>query len=301
MFKTECNSAELARRNWQRHGNQIIDMIKKILITGSNGFIGKHLTDFLSKNYSVIGIDKNSENSIDIQNKIDVEKVFEYFKPDIVIHLAAIAGVRISKKFPNEYIKTNLIGSNNIFELCKEYGVEHVIFMSSSSVYDDLGNLKPLSMYGLTKLFGEQLLESFDIKYKTIIRPFTVFGENGRKDQLIEGWIDKIKCGKPIVFYGDGESFRNYVYVGDLCSAIKSIIEKNYSGTLEIGGKDIVKLKDVLNNFQTVFKYIDVIKVDRMVEDSAGRLPNNSNWNEIDYSPKTDFHEKLSEILKGSI
>jgi len=163
----------------------------KILLTGDCGFIASRLKEALPT--GTIGIDLLEGE--DIRDKYHLEYLFETEHFDTVIHCAALAGVRRSELYPEDYISTNVIGTKNLIDLSEKYGVKHFINFSSSSVYgaDTKDGLKedavknPKSIYGMTKLMAEQLVARSSIK-TTTIRPFTVYGENGRGDLVIKKW-----------------------------------------------------------------------------------------------------------------
>src|SRR3990167_4575191 len=186
----------------------------KILVTGQKGFIGSHLTAKLDE----LGIVLEGNDFVvgnDIRDAVKLDAAVEKSQADIVIHLAALAGVRRGEDYPQEYFDTNVIGTNNLLRISKKFGIKKFIALSSSSVNG--GN--PNSIYGASKLAMEHLVKRFELPYKFIVRPFTVYGERGRKDQVIFKWVDQYHNGKPITFYGDGTSFRTYVYAGDLVDA----------------------------------------------------------------------------------
>ena len=158
-----------------------------LLITGSDGFVGNHLKKKLNKrNIPFVRYDIRDSNNSDTRDKHQLAEIFEKEQITEVIHLAALAGVRRGKKYPQEYISTNILGTQNVVDLCNEFKVNKLIFYSSSSVYGnkcekpaletDIKN--PISLYGITKLAGEHIVNSTECK-TVIIRPFTVYGKNG--------------------------------------------------------------------------------------------------------------------------
>ncbi len=225
-----------------------------ILVTGAAGFIGSHLCDALIKEHDVIGIDnfcdfydmKIKRNNIkglaqfdnfqiikaDIRSKSELEDVFSHHKFDLVIHLAAMAGVRPSIADPVLYTEVNVNGTVNLLEQCKKQGVKKFIFASSSSVY---GNNKkvpfaesdpvdlPISPYASTKKAGELICHTYHHLEQismVILRFFTVYGPRQRPDLAIHKFARKILADEVIPVFGDGSSKRDYTYIDDIIDGV---------------------------------------------------------------------------------
>jgi UDP-glucuronate 4-epimerase len=262
-----------------------------ILVTGAAGFIGMHTCKKLLKNHKVIGIDnfdkyysvylkkKRIEQlvknrnfyfaKIDIRNNSKLNKIFKKFKPKIVIHLAAQAGVRYSLKNPEKYIQSNILGFFNILENCKNNNSKKLIYASTSSVY---GNIKrfpfkenmstsaPLSVYAVTKKTNELLAYSYHHLYnlKTIgLRFFTVYGPWGRPDMALFSFVKSIIKKNIITIYGRGKLRRDFTYIDDVVNQIEKITKldvKFYNNQiLNIGGGKPVKL---MNFIKIIEKYL---------------------------------------------
>ena len=238
----------------------------KILITGSAGFIGYHLSkELLSKSNSVIGLDNiNSYYSkklkldrlkeielkskkfnfswdfvkADLANEKVIERIFKKFSPEIVINLAAQAGVRYSLENPSSYISSNLIGFHNILECCKKYPVKNLIYASSSSVYggninipfrEDSNNDHPISLYAATKKSNELMAHTYSHLYKipsTGLRFFTVYGPWGRPDMAPMIFTKSILSKQPIKIFNNGLMSRDFTYVSDVVNCIIKLIDK---------------------------------------------------------------------------
>ncbi len=233
----------------------------KVLVTGSAGFIGSAVTERLLKNnYQVVGIDNlndyydvnlkkarlskiiNEQNythyEIDISNKDSVDEVFYSENPDVVINLAAQAGVRYSIENPKVYIETNLVGFFNIIEASKNIEVKHLIYASSSSVYganeklpfSTLDNVNhPISLYAATKRSNELIAHSYSYIFDiptTGLRFFTVYGPWGRPDMAIFDFTNKIINNKEITLYNYGDHSRDFTYIDDVVEAIDRLICK---------------------------------------------------------------------------
>ncbi len=234
---------------------------KKIFITGSSGFIGFHVAKkFLNMGYKVCGFDsmnnyydinlKKSRLKIlqkyknfsfiknDLENEKILDKSLSIFKPTIIIHLAAQAGVRYSLKNPDTYLKSNIIGTFNIIKLSKKFKVSHLIIGSSSSVYGANKKIPfqeidktdhQVSFYAATKKSTESLAHSYSSLWKlpiTMLRFFTVYGPWGRPDMAYFKFTKKILEGKKIDIYNKGKMYRDYTYVDDIVDGIYKLINK---------------------------------------------------------------------------
>lgn len=238
----------------------------KILITGAAGFIGMHLSQkMLDMGYEVANLDsvndyydvnlkyarlaileKNQNYKFIKGNMADKALVFEIFEKehfDVVINLAAQAGVRYSITNPDVYIESNIIGFYNILEACRHYPVSHLIYASSSSVYgnqtkvpfaveDDVS--KPISLYAATKKSDELVAYTYSHLYMiptTGLRFFTVYGPYGRPDMAYYSFTDKLVKGEPITIFNNGDMKRDFTYIDDIVEAISRIVEKPPEGT----------------------------------------------------------------------
>jgi UDP-glucuronate 4-epimerase len=293
----------------------------KILITGHEGFIGTHLINKL-KGSGIQWDGYDLINGDDVRNKLRLEKVIEAGNYDFVVHMAALAGVRRGEEYPDEYISTNVLGTKNIVDLCNRYKVK-LIFFSSSSVLggnprDDENGLveemqyNPKSLYAITKVAGEQIVSQCTEKY-FIIRPFTVYGENGRPDMVIYKWIHQIKKGLPISFYGDGTTTRGYTHVEDLVNALIVLMKKIERGeilvssiTLHLGGSEQIYLKDVFRTFvnynKAKGKNVDVEYLPLPKEDVFDSFAYTGKAKILlGFEPKPNFNKILNKILQKEL
>lgn len=237
--------------------------MKTYFITGVAGFIGSNLAKRIlneEKDIQVIGLD-NMNDYYDVKlkeyrlNKLQqfsyfkfikgnladkeaLENIFKEFKPEIVVNLAAQAGVRYSITNPDAYIESNLIGFYNILECCRNYPVEHLVYASSSSVYG--GNKKvpfstddkvdnPVSLYAATKKSNELLAHSYSKLYNipsTGLRFFTVYGPAGRPDMAYFGFTNKLLAGEKIKIFNYGNCKRDFTYVDDIVEGIVRVMKK---------------------------------------------------------------------------
>ena len=235
-------------------------MVQKIIITGSAGFIGFHLSkNLLQKGIQIIGIDcltdyydvqlkkerlaqlLSFDNYTHLYNRIE-ELDISSFKIDVqdsmIVHLAAQAGVRHSIHHPTEYMETNLIGTFKLLEIAREASSRHLMIASTSSVYgnaeqfplqETFSTSQPLSFYAATKKSAEVMAYSYSHLYQiptSIFRFFTVYGPWGRPDMALFKFTDAIRSGTPIDVYNYGDMRRDFTYVEDLVHAICLILNK---------------------------------------------------------------------------
>ena len=236
-----------------------LDTTKKILVTGAAGFIGFHLSrKLLGEGVEVVGFDnindyydvnlkyarleilKCFQNFTfikgDLADKSAIDKLFEENKFDIVVNLAAQAGVRYSIDNPQAYMESNVIGFFNILEACRHNPVEHLLYASSSSVYgnqqktpfstdDDVS--KPISLYAATKKSNELMAYTYSHLYgipSTGLRFFTVYGPFGRPDMAYFGFTDKIMKGETIKIFNNGDMYRDFTYIDDIVKGIENML-----------------------------------------------------------------------------
>ena len=261
----------------------------RILLTGAAGFIGMHQArTFLEAGYEVLGIDNlNAYYSPELKTarlkqlsdfpafsfeKASVEdeahlfRLFERFKPDYLVHLAAQAGVRYSLEAPRAYTQANVEGFLSILEACRRFGVKHCLYASSSSVYG--ANTKvpfcetdrvehPLSFYAATKRANELMAQTYAHLYRiplTGLRFFTVYGPWGRPDMAMWKFTDAILAGRAIDVFDEANMSRDFTYIDDITGAIARLLplvpDDESAGAphriLNIGNHTPVKLKDFI-------------------------------------------------------
>ncbi len=233
--------------------------MKKILITGSSGFIGFHLATSLSESNIVLGIDnhnsyyskkikdkrlsilKNKKNfsykKLNLKNEKILQKIFERFKPDTVYHIAGQPGVLYSFKNPKSYKINNTHVTKIICKVCKKNKINNFIFASSSSVYGDQkkfpikenNTLRPVNYYAKTKLRSEEIIYRTFSHTKInfiIFRFFTVYGPFGRPDMFIHKLLNAIKLNKTIKVHNRGLNFRDFTYIEDVIKILKICLKK---------------------------------------------------------------------------
>jgi UDP-glucuronate 4-epimerase len=231
----------------------------KVLVTGAAGFIGFHLTGKLvALGYEVVGIDNlNSyydvalkENRLreleklkgftffkaDLKDRLELDKIFDDFKFDYVINLAAQAGVRYSIENPYAYLESNMLGFLNILELCRHYEIKHLVYASSSSVYGANTQMPfsvshnvdhPISFYATSKKSNELMAHTYSALFQlptTGLRFFTVYGPYGRPDMALFLFTNAILNGKSIDVFNHGQMKRDFTYIDDIVEGISRLL-----------------------------------------------------------------------------
>jgi UDP-glucuronate 4-epimerase len=266
---------------------------KRILLTGGAGFIGSHLAEALLRNHARLSIVDNLDEFYSPRwKKANLELIrkigpFDFFnqdicamdrlretvaslRPDVIIHLAARAGVRPSIEQPQLYEKVNVAGTVNLLELCREFQISRLIFGSSSSVYgagspapfsEKQSGLRPISPYAATKLAGELFCYTYAHLYKLpvmALRFFTVYGPRQRPDLAIHKFVARMEAGKPLPIFGDGETGRDYTYVDDIVTGVLGALNYDFSSTegapfeiCNLGNSQPVKLSELVRMLES--------------------------------------------------
>lgn len=293
----------------------------KILITGVAGFIGFHLAkNLLQKGIDITGLDNindyyevdlkydrleqlgvNKEKitdkdgvlsnwgdsgfrffKVDISDKDTIVKIFDEGKFDVVINLAAQAGVRYSIENPDAYMQSNVMGFFNILEACRKFPIKHLIHASSSSVYGDNSKIpfseddktdSPVSLYAATKKSNELMAHAYSRLYNipiTCLRFFTVYGPWGRPDMAPMIFAKAISHGEFINVFNGGDMERDFTYIGDIVGGISGLVSKepgvceNFFRVLNIGNGSPVNLMDFIRILEVNFgkdaakKFVDM-------------------------------------------
>ncbi len=257
-----------------------------ILLTGCAGFISSKVGELLLKeNNKVIGIDNLNDaydvrlkkwrleqlskyknflfKKLDITDLNQIESVFQKHKFNAVINLAARAGVRYSVENPRIYMDTNIIGTLNLLELCRKYNIKKFVLASTSSIYGETGlpfieDKKtdcPLSPYAASKKGAEVLCYTYHYLYGidiSIPRYFTVYGPAGRPDMSYFIFIKKIKVGKEITVYGDGNQERDFTYIDDIAAGTVAALKPMEYQIINLGNNHPVKLKYIIKLIEDI-------------------------------------------------
>lgn len=321
---------------------QRIDLINKtILITGAAGFIGSNLVKRLIhdvEGVKIIGIDNMNDyydvsikeyrlKQLDtlalekpnsqwifvrgnIADKVLIDELFAVHKPEVVVNLAAQAGVRYSITNPDVYIEANLIGFYNILEACRHsydngaQGVEHLVYASSSSVYgtnkkipystdDKVDN--PVSLYAATKKSNELMAHAYSKLYNipsTGLRFFTVYGPAGRPDMAYFGFTDKLRAGKQIQIFNFGNCKRDFTYVDDIVEGVVRIMQ---GAPEKVTGEDGLPLPPYAvynignNQPENLLDFVDILQQELI---RAGVLPEDYDF---------EAHKELVPMQPGDV
>jgi len=257
--------------------------MKRVLITGAAGFIGSHLAErLLARGDRVAAIDnfntyydpeikrRNIRESashdayrlheVDICDETALRRVFEEERPEVVVHLAARAGVRPSLQDPNLYYRVNVIGSQHILDACREFEPSHLVFASSSSVYggstdvpfsEDNPVARPISPYAATKRMNELMAHVYSHVHGvnvTMLRFFTVYGPRQRPDMAIHKFARLICEGEPVPMFGDGTTRRDYTYIDDILDGVLKSIDKPFKYEIfNLGESHTTSLRELID------------------------------------------------------
>ncbi len=306
-----------------------------VLVTGSAGFIGSNLVlrllrtespieivgldslndyyDVSLKEYRLRKIEAEAENHPEsrytfvkgnLADKTLIDSLFEKHRFDIVVNLAAQAGVRYSITNPGAYIESNLIGFYNILEACRNYPVEHLVYASSSSVYG--GNTKvpfseedkvdnPVSLYAATKKSNELLAHSYSKLYNipsTGLRFFTVYGPAGRPDMAYFGFTDRLLKGETIKIFNYGNCKRDFTYIDDIVEGVQRVMHR--SPAKRVGGDGLplppYKIYNIGNSSpENLLDFVQILQEELI---RAGVLPENYDF---------DAHKELVPMQAGDV
>lgn len=313
-----------------------------ILITGAAGFIGAGLANkLLSHGHTIVGIDNfndyydvslkrarvsevlkhsNSDNfsliEMDIVDRAAMKTVFEQHSFDVVVNLAAQAGVRYSIENPESYIDSNLVGFGNILEGCRRGRVPHLVYASSSSVYGANKNFpfkesdrvdNPVSLYAATKKANELMAHSYSNLYGmqcTGLRFFTVYGPWGRPDMAPFRFASRMLNGEPIPVYNNGDMIRDFTYIDDIVEGSRLVVEsenvESRHRVFNIGRGQKVRLMDFV---EALGKCLGVEVHTNMMPMQDGDVPRtmadiDSLENAFNYAPSVSMEEGVARFAR---
>lgn len=302
----------------------------KVLITGGAGFIGYHTAHkFLQEGYEVITIDNYNdyydaalkyartenlpdENIIaekaDLRDLADIVDAVGDYKPDLVIHLAASAGVRYSMDHPQEYIDNNITATQNLITACETHNVDNVIFASTSCVMH--GNPLPwgegdklgphLSPYGYSKATNESQFEISKIKNAVGLRFFTVYGPWGRPDMALFDFTKKIISGEEITVYNDGNMIRDFTYIDDIVQGIWLVSQNMTERDIYcIGYGKQVQLMHFIKCIESELGIEAKMKFEPMhPADAPATWSDTTKIQKIGYDPTTPIEEGVKKFMQ---
>ncbi|CAL29252.1 NAD-dependent epimerase [Staphylococcus carnosus] len=324
----------------------------RILITGAAGFIGSHLAKkLISQGYEVIGVDNINDYydpqlkedrlasigkdnfkfyKTDLENFGELNAIFIKNKPEVVVNLAAQAGVRYSLENPMAYIDSNIVGFVNILECCRHHEVKHLIYASSSSVYgantskpfattDNIDH--PLSLYAATKKSNELMAHTYSHLYNlptTGLRFFTVYGPWGRPDMALFKFTKAIVNDEEIDVYNHGNMMRDFTYVDDIVEAISRLLKRPAQPNPEWSGDNPdpsssyapYKIYNIGNNSPVrLMEFVEAIenKLDKTAKKNymdlqPGDVPEtyanvDDLYNNIDFKPETTIQDGVNKFI----
>ena len=309
--------------------NTILDR-KVVLVTGVAGFIGANLAKRLLAEFAevkVVGLDFVKEYydvrlkrqrleelahygerfifvEESIANKVAVEQIFDTYAPQVVVNLAAQAGVRYSITNPDAYIESNIIGFYNILEACRHHSVEHLVYASSSSVYgsnekvpystdDKVDN--PVSLYAATKKSNELMAHAYSKLYNipsTGLRFFTVYGPCGRPDMAYFGFTNKLLKGEKIEIFNYGNCKRDFTYIDDIVEGVVRVLQHAPEREMGKDGLPIPPYKVYNignNNPENLLDFVQILQEELI---SAGVLPEDYDF---------ESHKELVPMQAGDV
>ncbi len=305
-----------------------------ILVTGCAGFIGSHVADaLLQRGDSVIGVDNLNDYyspawkqqnldriehdnfsfyKVDIRDKTALNEVFEQEEIDVVVHLAARAGVRPSIQQPQLYYEVNVMGTLNILELMHKHGIDRLVAASSSSVYGNQHKTpfsetdpcnEPISPYAATKKSLEMLCHTYahlhDIQ-TSCLRFFTVYGPNGRSDMAPYLFTKAILTGGEITKFGDGTSKRDYTYIDDIVTGVLGAIDNPQPFEIyNLGNNTPVTLNHFLDLLQDIIgKEANITQYPEQPGDVDMTYADiDKAQRDLGYEPRTSFRKGLEQFV----
>ncbi len=307
----------------------------RILVTGGAGFIGSHVVDHLTARGDTVAViddfndyyapsfkRANVEKALgtpgyqlfegDIADRETLRKAVSASRPDMIIHLAARAGVRPSVEQPFLYQRVNVEGTLNVLECAREFGVRKITFGSTSSVYgvnskvpfsegDAILNI--VSPYAATKLGAEALCRAYSHLHKldiAVLRFFSVYGPRGRPDMAIYQFTERILGGRPIPMFGDGSSERDYTYVEDIAQGVLATTTREFGfDVFNLGESQVTSLKGLICLLE---KSVGKPALIQRLPEQPGDVPRTfadigKSRRVLDYNPRTKIEEGIPKFV----
>jgi UDP-glucuronate 4-epimerase len=303
-------------------------------VTGAAGFIASRVIEYLVRDgHTVVGVD-NMNDAYDVRmkdyrlrqlqampgftfHKLDIsdKSIVEQFKNeqfDAVINLAARAGVRASVENPWIFVETNVVGTLNMLELCRQSGTKKFLLASTSSIYGEdppyptpetASSDKPLQPYAASKKGAEALAHSYHYLYDldvSVVRFFTVYGPAGRPDLALFRFTQWISEGRPVQIYGDGEQSRGFTYLDDIARGTIQALKPLGHEIINLGGHEVITINDLVSLVE------EVVGKKAVVEYGPPNLADmRSNWADVTkagkllgWEPQVDLHEGIRRLAE---
>jgi len=299
-------------------------LLLRIGITGGSGFIGTNVANALKAKYEVVIFDRHKPKIEDIEfikgDIIDdsIKKAFE--DCDVVIHLAAAVGVKITEEDPILTLNTNILGTKNVLEACKSNNVKKIILASSSEVYgeplktpiEESDPAIPITGYGVSKIAAEEYVKAyavnFGLKY-TILRFFNVYGPGQSKDFVIPEFVNNASKNNPILIHGSGSQIRSFCHISDISKGVSLSIEKGDNEIINIGNanepitiSELAKKIIGITNSKSSIQFVPFTDSNRRRQkEIINRIPSIKKAERIlSYKPEISLNDGIS-MLKGEI
>jgi nucleoside-diphosphate-sugar epimerase len=308
----------------------------RVLVTGCAGFIGSKVSEFLlQEGKQVVGIDnlndyydpklknyrleqiKKQEGdfsfyTLDIENKAGLTDIFKQYTFDVVYHLAARAGVRASLVDPMAYVRTNVLGSLNLLECMRIFGVRKLVFSSTSSLYagnptpfiETMPTSTPISPYAASKKAAEVMCYAYHQLYQldvSIVRCFTVYGPHGRPDMSPDLFMKNIYYGTPLTVYGDGSQLRDFTYIDDIARGILLASKPLEYEIINLGNGQPYTLNEmieILERFLNKKANVNYLQYEKSTLKNT--WANGEKAKKIlGWRPKIDFEEGLDKMVRA--
>tara|TARA_B110000438_G_C15750582_1_gene622746 strand:- start:164 stop:1069 length:906 start_codon:yes stop_codon:yes gene_type:complete len=296
--------------------------ILKITITGGSGFIGTYLSESLKNHHEVKILDVNPPKVKDIEfNKCDLSsnsQISEFIKgSEVVIHLAAAVGVKITEEEPIKTLDLNIMGTRKILDACKENKIKKIIFSSSSEVYGEPHNVPinenepamPITNYGVSKIAAEEYVKAYSKKYDfkySILRFFNAYGLKQSKSFVIPEFVNNAILDKPIIIHGSGKQIRAFCHINDIVNGINLSIEKGNNDLFNIGNNlepitilDLAKKIILLTKSKSEIKFVPFKNSNRQrSREIINRIPDITKAKKIlKFEPSISLNEGIKTFL----
>jgi len=295
----------------------------KVGITGGSGFIGTQVIKALKEKHEIVVFDRTKPRIPDIgfvSGNIISDSVNEVFERcDVIIHLAAAVGVKITEEDPVLTLDTNILGTKNVLESCKINKIKKIIFASSSEVYgeplktpiEESDPVIPITNYGASKVAAEEYVKAyssnFGIKY-SILRFFNAYGPGQSKDFVMSEFVNKASKNEPIVIHGSGTQIRAFCHVSDISDGISLAIENGDNQIINIGNDDepitifeLAKKIVEITNSKSDIRFVPFVDSNRKRQrEIINRIPDIRKARKIlSYEPRVSLNDGIISVLRG--